>query len=77
MINPSQQEPIDNEEDIITEQIRNKKITSEPENDDDYQIYKKGATFNVGDAKDTLKISMNGSEGATSRQSPLRICLNR
>jgi hypothetical protein len=34
MVNPSQQEP--NEEDMITENIGTKKITEEPEHDDDY-----------------------------------------
>ena len=75
LVNPSLQEEINNEEDIVTEHIATNKIT---ENDEEYNesFRQKGATFNVGDSNEPLRISLNDSENPTSRQEPLRICLN-
>ena len=75
MINPSLQEEVNNEEDIVTEHIGSKKITENDEEDNE-SFRQKGATFNVGDSNEPLRISLNDSENPTSRQEPLRICLN-
>jgi hypothetical protein len=77
MINPSRQEPVDNEEDDYTnEELMRRKITEGSIEEEHFDFTKKN-TINLEDElNNPLKISLNNSSGPSSRNEPLRICLN-
>lgn len=76
MINPSQNEPVENEEDI--ENIEEKAVndSSLKSHREDIRGSRRGTTLTIADNGDPLRISLASSEHPTSRQEPLRICLN-